>query len=114
MSDRTLSCRIAFRTQAALPTHLSVPDETLNGLLQGLSLATFPDQLDGANHWDFGIPSSEVKRLVNYWKDGFNWRMAEMQLNKLPNFKTSIQGDGFGNVDIHCKYCPSHYRDSVF
>ena len=44
------------------------------------------------------MPVSGVKRLAEYWKDGFNWRKAEAQLNELPNFKTSIEVDGSGDV----------------
>jgi hypothetical protein len=91
------------------PYTISVPDDALEKLSQRLSLVTFPDQLDSDNQWDFGAPCSEVRRLANYWRDGFNWRKAEAQLNELPNFKTPVQVDGFGNVDVHCKSCPSRH-----
>lgn len=82
---------------------ISVPDDALKKLSQRLSLAVYPDQLESDDLWDIGAPSSDVRRLAEYWKNGFDWRKAEAQLNELPNFKTSVQVDGFGNVDIHCK-----------
>ncbi len=93
---------------------ISVPDDALKKLSQRLSLAAFPDQLECENQWDVGAPSTGVKRLVKYWRDGFNWRKAEAQLNELPNFKTPVQVDGFGDVDVHCKLCSSRDRAPAF
>ena len=90
------------------PYTICVPDDALTKLSQRLSLATLPDQLNGENVWDFGVPSSDVRRLTDYWKDGFDWRKAEAQMNQLPNFKTSVRVDGFGDVDVHCKTCSAH------
>lgn len=88
---------------AAEPYTIAVPDETLEKLSQRLKLTTFADQLDSADVWDVGAPLADVKRLVNYWKDGFDWRKAETALNTLPNFMTTINVDGFGGVDVHCR-----------
>ncbi len=96
------------------PYTIAVPDDALKRLSQLLSLAAFPDQLESDNQWDVGAPSSDIKRLVKYWRDGFNWRKAEAQLNKLPNFKTPVQVDGFGDVDVHCKPSPLRDRASAF
>ena len=95
------------------PYTISVPDDRLEELSQRLSLATFPDQLDSDNQWDIGAPVADVRRLAKYWKGGFDWRKAEAQLNELPNFKTSVLVDGFGNVDVQCKPCPSCHRASA-
>ncbi len=80
---------------------LSVPDDTLETLTQRLSLTTFPNQLDGPDQWDFGVPVSEVERLTKYWQDGFDWRKVEAKINELPNFRTKIDVDCFGDIDLH-------------
>ena len=85
------------------PYTISVSDEALEKLAQRLSTTTFPDQLGPDNNWDPGTPLSDVERLVKYWKDGFDWRKTEAMLNELPNFKTSIEVEGFGDVQVHCK-----------
>ena len=85
------------------PSQISVPDDTLNRLSQRLSLTEFPSQLEGPEQWDFGVPVSEMKRLTNYWRHGFDWRKVESRLNELPHFRTTIEVDGFGGIDIHCK-----------
>ena len=92
------------------PYKISVPDESLQDLQQRLALSKFATQLESSEQdpWDFGAPVKEVQRLVEYWKNGFDWRKAESKLNELPQYKTQIEVDGFGNLDIHCEYC----RDS--
>ena len=37
-----------------------------------------------------------LKELVAYWRDRFDWRAQERRLNRLPQFKTNIDG-----LDIH-------------
>ncbi|KAF2238210.1 alpha/beta-hydrolase [Viridothelium virens] len=85
---------------APTPFQISVPDEKLQQLKAKLELATFPDELDDAG-WSYGSPLSDVKRLVAHWRDNFDWRKAEARLNQLPQFKTKVSVDGFGELDIH-------------
>jgi hypothetical protein len=39
--------------------------------------------------------------LANYWKNGFDWKKQEAKLNELPHFKTKVEVDGFGDLDMH-------------
>lgn len=89
------------------PYKISVPDESLQDLQRRLALSKFPTQLESSEQdpWDFGTPVNEVQRLIEYWKDGFDWRKAEAKLNELPQYKTQIEVDGFGSLDIHCECC---------
>lgn len=86
--------------------NISIPDENLQDLQQRLSLTKFATQLESAEQdpWDFGTPVPEVQRLIEYWKDGFDWRKAEAKLNELPQYRTPIEVDGFGSLDIHCEF----------
>ncbi|KAJ5103865.1 hypothetical protein N7532_004394 [Penicillium argentinense] len=83
-------------TNAPKPFTISVLDEGLQELRQRLSWAKFPSQLESPDQdaWDFGVPSRDVQRLTNYWKDGFDWRKAEASLNELPQYETKIDIDG--------------------
>lgn len=83
------------------PFTISVPDSQLQKLREKLTLATFPDELDEAG-WDMGAPLDEVKRLATAWKDNFNWREKERQLNEqLTQFTVPVPVKGFGELDIH-------------
>jgi hypothetical protein len=40
-------------------------------------------------------------------------RKAEAKLNELPNFKTNVTVDGFGDIDLHFLHQPSSTPDAV-
>ena len=59
------------------PFTISIPDSKIALLRQKLALANFSD--DGtpmSDDWAYGVPVSDLKRLVAYWKEGFDWRAA--------------------------------------
>ncbi|KAJ6451639.1 Alpha/Beta hydrolase protein [Mycena sanguinolenta] len=83
------------------PFKISVPDHLIDRLHRKLELATLPDELEGAK-WDYGVPLSDVKRLVARWSTGYDWRHHEAQLNAaLPQFTRPIAVDGHGTLTIH-------------
>lgn len=82
---------------------IAVSDSKLEDLSKRLELTRLPEQLNNDDLWGVGTPLSEVQRLLKYWKNGFDWRKAEAQLNEMPQFMTKIGVDGFGELDIHCE-----------
>lgn len=94
------------------PYTISIPDSELEKLSQKLSLASFPDEIDEAN-WDYGAPLADIKRLTHYWKNEYDWRKHESEMNKLPNFRTSIEVDGFGSLDIHFVHQKSNVEKAI-
>ncbi|TDZ13983.1 putative epoxide hydrolase [Colletotrichum spinosum] len=86
------------------PYTIHVPDSQVEDLHRRLDLAKFPPESALTESWDYGTPTSQVKRLANYWRNGFDWRAAEAVLNEVPQFTTTISVDGFGDLDIHFVY----------
>lgn len=82
------------------PYKVSVSQDSLDLLQKKLSLVSLPDELEDAG-WDYGAPLADIKRLVQYWKEKYDWRKHETQMNKLPQYMTSISVKGFGDLDIH-------------
>ena len=82
------------------PFTIAVPDDRLQKLRAKLELTEFPDELDEAG-WDYGAPLADVKRLIAYWKDEFDWKKQEADINKLPQFQTQIKVDGYETLNIH-------------
>lgn len=80
---------------------INIPDSSLETLKRKLEATTFPDAYDSSDSWTYGVPLKEIRRLTEYWKNGYDWRKAEAELNSLPNFLTSIEVDGFGSLDVH-------------
>lgn len=82
------------------PFKVHIPDDRLQKLRKKLEIAEFPDELDAAG-WDYGAPLADIERLTAYWKDEFDWRKQEKDINSLPNFKTKVEVDGFDALNIH-------------
>lgn len=84
---------------AIRPYHIAVPQDKINRLQQKLELCDLPDELEDAG-WNYGTSLSEVQRIAEYWKTQYRWEIVEAQLNKLPNFITTIQIEGFDPFDV--------------
>ncbi|KAL1676600.1 Alpha/Beta hydrolase protein [Schizophyllum commune] len=83
------------------PFKIAISDERLALLKTKLDLTIFPDELEDSGR-DYGVPLADIKRLVEYWRTGFNWRAQEAALNaELPQFTRDIDVDGFGTLNIH-------------
>ena len=92
--------------------NLAVPDHQLQKLRAKLELAEFPNELDSAG-WDYGAPLADVKRLSAYWRDKFDWRKQEEEINELPNFQTEISVDGFEPLNVHFVYQMSQASTAI-
>ena len=93
---------------------IDIPNANIQRLKQKLLLTDFPDEVEGLeDKWARGVPLTIIKRLALYWADEFNWRKAEADLNKLPQFKTQIHAEGFGNYDIHFVHQKSDIEQAI-
>ena len=50
---------------------------------------------------DNGVTYQFMKDTVDFWRTKYNWRDEEARLNRLPQFKTTIEIEGFGTLDAH-------------
>lgn len=92
---------------------IHVPDEAIQTLKSKLATAKFPDELESEDPWVYGAPLKDVKRLVQFWKDEFDWRKVEAELNELPNFRTTITLDAFNPLEVHYLYQPSPLKNAI-
>ena len=86
---------------SAVPFQIAIPEAQLADLKYRLQHTRWPDQPEDAG-WSIGTNLDYLKRLTDYWIDGYDWRKAEASLNALGNFKVEIDG-----VDIHFVHRPS-------
>jgi Epoxide hydrolase N terminus len=85
---------------APRPFKLHVGDELLNQTKKKLESARFPDDI--ADGWEDGTPSSEVRRLRDFWLKSYDWRSEETRINnELPQYKQAVNVTGWGSLDIH-------------
>src|SRR6266851_6155700 len=73
------------------PFTVAIPDETLRDLKERLKRTRFAP--DFANDgWQYGTNLDYLKRLVEYWIDGYDWRRAEREINSFHHYTTRIEG----------------------
>ncbi|KAH9018182.1 Alpha/Beta hydrolase protein [Lactarius deliciosus] len=82
------------------PFKIAVPDDALALLKRKLDDTRLPDEVNAAE-WAYGAPLADIRRLVSRWKDGYDWRTHERELNALPMFTRTIEVDGFGELSVH-------------
>ncbi|APA99629.1 Juvenile hormone epoxide hydrolase [Nocardia seriolae] len=73
------------------PFRIDIPQEQLDDLRDRLAAARLPAPLPG-DDWDTGVPVHWLRELVEYWHTGYDWRAAEAELNRYPQFVTAIEG----------------------
>jgi pimeloyl-ACP methyl ester carboxylesterase len=71
------------------PFRVAVDDAVLDDLRARLERARFADPVAGTG-WEYGAEIDEIRDLVAYWRDGYDWRAAEARLNELDQFTTAI------------------------
>ena len=85
---------------AVVPFVPRVEQSRLDELRRRLLATAWPDAPAGLGR-SAGVDVDELRNLVAYWADGFDWRAAEERLNQLPRFRTAI--DGVGIHFIHAR-----------
>ncbi|SDM65548.1 epoxide hydrolase family protein [Allokutzneria albata] len=73
------------------PFRVDIPQQQLDDLRERLERTRWPAVLPG-DDWDTGVPTAWLKELADYWRTGYDWRLAEAELNKHPQFTTTIDG----------------------
>lgn len=95
------------------PFKIIIPSSSISALQTHLSLTRFPDELE-EGHWDYGVPLTDIQRLVARLKDGYDWRKYEKELNEtLPMFRMDVEVEGFGRLDVHYVHGRSKVVDAV-
>ncbi|KAJ6455067.1 Alpha/Beta hydrolase protein [Mycena vitilis] len=92
---------------------LAVPGKRIDELRQKLQLTRFPDELQDAGR-DYGAPLADIRRLVERWRNGYNWREHEDRINaELPQFTRDIDVVGHGSLNIHYVHQKSLVPDAL-
>jgi len=74
-----------------LPFHIAIPQADLDDLRDRLLRTRWPSEFAGAD-WDRGVPVDYLRELADYWANAYDWRAAEAELNRYPQFTTEIDG----------------------
>jgi len=78
-------------TDGISPYVVQIPQHDLDDLATRLQRVRWPDELEGTG-WGYGVPRTYVEQLLEYWRDGYEWRAHEARLNEHAQFVTEIDG----------------------
>ncbi|MFJ3577133.1 epoxide hydrolase family protein [Streptomyces rubiginosohelvolus] len=96
----------------AYETHAT--DADLDDLRARLAAARLPEAETvrgappGPRRWDQGVPLADLAEVVEYWRTGYDWRAFEERLNRMGQFRTTVDGLG-----IHFLHRRSARPDAV-
>jgi pimeloyl-ACP methyl ester carboxylesterase len=82
------------------PFSIDIQDTVLDDLRRRLEATRWPDEIPGSG-WDYGSNLAYMRELVEYWRNGFDWRAQERFLNTFRHYKATV--DGLGIHFIHEK-----------
>jgi len=60
-----------------------------------LTRVRWPDEVPD-NRWKYGTDLPYLRSLVEYWRDGYDWRKHEAKLNSFKQYKVKLAG-----IDLH-------------
>ena len=70
---------------------IAVPDSVLTDLRERLSHVRYP--IDFANeNWAYGTNRAYLEEMVAYWRDQYDWRKHEAEINRFAHYRTTIDG----------------------
>jgi epoxide hydrolase len=73
------------------PFRIGIPQADVDDLRERLARTRWPDELPDVG-WSRGVPLGYLQQLAAYWRDGYDWRAREAELNELPQYSTTIDG----------------------
>lgn len=71
--------------------HIQIAEEVLDDLKYRLDHTCWPDQIED-KPWERGTERGYLQSLVSYWRDRYDWRVKESELNRLSQFTSNIDG----------------------
>lgn len=80
------------------PFRVNIPQAKIDHIIKRVREAQWPDRLD-VDDWRYGANWDYMRSLSKYWVEQFDWRKAEANLNRYPQFLARV-----GDNDIHFYY----------
>jgi len=80
---------------APSPFRVNIPQATIDRILTRVRETEWPDRLE-APDLRYGVSWDYMRDLARYWTERFDWRKAEANLNRHPQFRARV-----GDYEIH-------------
>jgi pimeloyl-ACP methyl ester carboxylesterase len=86
---------------------IEVSDAVLEDLHERLARTRWPDQLPGTD-WSYGADTAYLHELADYWRNDFDWRAREAELNRFEHYRAEV-----GGTRIHYVHARSPNADAI-
>ena len=73
------------------PFDIHVDDNELDDLRRRLQMARWPPDTPG-EPWSYGTDRAYLQELITYWRDEYDWRTQERELNSFDHYTTMVEG----------------------
>ncbi len=71
------------------PFRIAVDDDVLTDLRDRLVQTRLPNETASAG-WSQGFPLAVARRVLDHWRDRFDWRRQERRLNRYPQYLSTV------------------------
>lgn len=94
-------------TNAIRPFRAAITQDAVDDLRRRVVSARLPDR-ETVTDFSQGVPLATVQKIRSHWAGKYDWRRAEANLNRYPQFITEIDG-----VDIHFIHVRSRHPNAL-
>lgn len=77
------------QTSAIRPLRIDFGPDRIRDLYRRIDATRLPD----SNSWANGVSLSLVRETLNYWRSHYDWDAVQTQLNQLPNYQATLDGE---------------------
>ncbi|MCP3731233.1 epoxide hydrolase 1 [Sphingomonas sp. MG17] len=81
------------------PFEIAVADDVLDRIASRVAQSRIGYAPEGGEGWAMGTSAAYLAEFIAYWRDRYDWRAAEVELNRWPQFTVEIDG-----IDIHFQH----------
>ena len=82
---------------------VAVSEETLQDLQLRLKQSRWVEDF-GNEDWRYGSNGAYLKELLDYWRDRYDWRAQEREINGFAQFRTEIDGIPIHFIHVRSKH----------
>ena len=93
----------AQNSDKVTPFAYGAPQSALDELRQRLKHTRWPEH-ETVNDWSQGVPLAKLRALIDFWRDHYDWRRAEVALNRFPQYRTTVDSLGFHFIHVRSKH----------
>ncbi|MBT5723877.1 MAG: epoxide hydrolase, partial [Gammaproteobacteria bacterium] len=87
-------------------TSATLPEASLNELNSRLKQTRWPPVI-GRDDWQYGVPQSWLREMVEYWVEEWDWNKQEVEMNRWKHYEASIDG-----IKLHYLHAPAKHLDA--